>query len=145
MESSLGSKAWPMDLQAVPEASKPDKQALQKCHKASVKAHRGGWGKVNVCGKKAFSFPRRVMRTIMPTCSQQYSGTTVLFECLDSGLHADLLTPLALGAGSTGQSLHSHKECRIHRCVVTGTLAGARATCPVVLIVAFSLFPSSAG
>lgn len=33
-----------MDLQAVPEASKPDKQALQKCHKASVKAHPGEMG-----------------------------------------------------------------------------------------------------
>lgn len=36
------------------------------------------------------------MQLVPPTCSTQHSGSTVLFEPLDQGLPAGLLTPPAL-------------------------------------------------
>ncbi|KAK0135626.1 hypothetical protein N1851_028532 [Merluccius polli] len=83
------------DLPVVSEAPKPVMQALQKCHQASVKPDQSA-GKVKVRGKSACRIPGGVMKIVVATCSEQYSGSTVLFEPLDSGLPAGLLASPAL-------------------------------------------------
>lgn len=55
----------------------------KRCHEASITADRGA-GRVKIHGKKACRIPER------------YSGTTVLFESLYSGLPAGLLGSPAL-------------------------------------------------
>lgn len=77
------------DLPVVSGAPKPVMQALQKCHEASITTDRGA-GKVKIRGKKA-CIPGGVMQIVAATCSEQYSGTSVLFESLDSALPAGLL------------------------------------------------------
>lgn len=71
-------------------------QALQKCHRASVQAPQDTPGKVKVQGRKACRIPGGVMKVVAATCSEQYSGTTVLFEPLDSGFPAGLLASPAI-------------------------------------------------
>ncbi|XP_041853008.1 uncharacterized protein LOC121647552 [Melanotaenia boesemani] len=83
------------DQPPVSETSETDRQALQRCHQASITAHRGV-GKVKVRGKGACRIPGGVMKVVAATCSEQYSGGTVLFEPLDSGLPAGLLAVPAL-------------------------------------------------
>lgn len=47
-------------------------------------------------GRKVWRIPGGVMKIVAATCSEHYSGTTVLFEPLDSGLLAGLLASPAL-------------------------------------------------
>lgn len=83
------------NLPAVSEGPKPVKQALQKCHEVGVTADQGA-GKAKLRCKKACRIPGGVMKIAPATCSEQYSGTTMLFEPLDSGLPAGLLASPAL-------------------------------------------------
>lgn len=83
------------DLPVVSEVPKRVMQALQKCHQANVEIDQSA-GKVKVRGKRACRIPGGVLKIVAATCSQQYSGSTVLFEPLDSGLPAGLLASPAL-------------------------------------------------
>ena len=83
------------DLPVVSGALKCVVQALQKCHQANVEIDQSA-GKVKVCGKRACRIPDGVLKIIAATCSEQYSGSTVLFEPLDYGLPAGLLASPAL-------------------------------------------------
>ena len=74
------------DLPAVAEAPESVTQALQKCHQASAPAPRCTTGRVKVRGRKACRIPGGTVKLVVATCSVQYSGISVLFEPLDSGL-----------------------------------------------------------
>lgn len=80
----------------VSQAPKQVVQALQRCHHASVQLPPDCPGKVKVRGKRAWHVPGGVMKIVATTCSEQYSGCTVLFEPLDVGLPAGLLASPAL-------------------------------------------------
>ena len=84
------------ELPSVFEAPEAVVQALQKCHQASVNAPQHVSGRVQVRGRKAWRIPGGMMKVVAATCSELYSGTTVLFEPLDSGLPAGLLASPAL-------------------------------------------------
>lgn len=62
----------------------------------SVKASGGAPGIARVGGKKACRIPGGMMKLVAATCSQKYSGTSALFEPLESVLPARLLASLAL-------------------------------------------------
>ncbi|KAK0135627.1 hypothetical protein N1851_028533 [Merluccius polli] len=64
----------------------------KKCHQASVKPDQSA-GKVKVRGKSACRIPGDRCGHML---GKQYSGSTVLFEPLDSGLPAGLLASPAL-------------------------------------------------
>lgn len=70
--------------------------ALQKCHRASLTPPRDHLGVARVRGKKAWRIPGGVTDVVAATCSQQYAGSTVLFEPSDSGLPGGLLVSPAL-------------------------------------------------
>lgn len=53
-------------------------------------------GRVKVSGRKACHIPSGTMKMVAATCSVQYSGTSALFEPVDSGLPAGLLASPAL-------------------------------------------------
>lgn len=80
----------------VAEAPKPVVKALQQCHHASDQASLDIPGKVKVRGKKGWQIPGGVMKIVAATCSEQYSGSTVLFEPSDVGLPAGLLASPSL-------------------------------------------------
>ena len=80
----------------VSEAPGPVVQALQRCHRATIAAPQDSSGRVKVRGKKAWRIPGGVMKIVAATCSAQFSGSTVLFEPLDSGLPAGLLASPSL-------------------------------------------------
>ncbi|KAK0146960.1 hypothetical protein N1851_013702 [Merluccius polli] len=74
----------------------PVVQALQQCHCASTKAPQPSPGKVKVRGKRAWRIPGGIMKIVAATCSEAFSESTVLFEPLDVGLPAGLITSPAL-------------------------------------------------
>lgn len=80
----------------ISEAPKPVVQALQQCHHASGLASSDTPGTVKVRGKRGWQIPGGVMRIVAATCSEQYSGSTVLFEPLNAGLPAGLLASPSL-------------------------------------------------
>lgn len=84
------------DLPSVSEGPESVLQALQKCHQASVQASQPASSKVKVRGRRAWRIPGGVMKIVAATCSEHHSGTSVLFEPLDSGLPAGLLASPAL-------------------------------------------------
>uniref|UniRef100_A0A665U756 Gypsy retrotransposon integrase-like protein 1 n=1 Tax=Echeneis naucrates TaxID=173247 RepID=A0A665U756_ECHNA len=86
----------------VSEAPGPVLQALQRCHQAMTAAPQDTPGRVKVRGNKAWRIPGGVMKIVAATCSEQFSGSTVLFEPLDSGLPAGLLASPALVRVSGG-------------------------------------------
>lgn len=71
-------------------------EALQECHFAEHQSRPKNHGKVKVRGKRACRIPGGVMRIVPTTCSEQYSGTTVMFEPLEAGLPAGLLASPSL-------------------------------------------------
>ena len=77
----------------ISEAPKPVVQALQQCHHAIGLASSDTPGTVKVRGNRV---PGGVMRIVAATCSEQYSGSTVLFEPLNAGLPAGLLASPSL-------------------------------------------------
>lgn len=83
-------------LGSVTEAPKPLVHALQKCHDVSTRAPPDLSGHVRVRGKQACCIPGGVMKIVAATCSEQYSGATVLFEPNDVNLPAGLLASPAL-------------------------------------------------
>lgn len=80
----------------VSEAPEQVVQALQKCHEVSTRVPPGASGEVRVRGKRACFIPGGTMKMVAATCAEQYSGCTVLFEPLDSGLPAGLLASPSL-------------------------------------------------
>lgn len=84
------------DLPVVSTASEWVVQALQKCHQAQVWAPQALPGLIKVRGSKACRIPGGSMKIVAVTCSEQYSGGTVMFEPLDRGLPAGLLASPAL-------------------------------------------------
>lgn len=77
----------------ISEGPEPVMPALQQCHRATVTALRDSPGRAKVIGKRAWWTPSPftgVMK-IAATCSEQFSGTSVLFEPLNSGLPVGLL------------------------------------------------------
>lgn len=71
-------------------------QALQHCHEIRSQPLAEQVGQVRVRGRHQCRVPGGTMKVIVATCSEQYSGDTVLFEPLDSGLPAGLLASPAL-------------------------------------------------
>lgn len=84
------------NLPSVAEAPNLVTQALQQCHKASAQAPHCTTGRVKVWGRKPCRIPGGTMKLVAANCSVQYSGTSVLFKPLDSGLPAGLLASPAL-------------------------------------------------
>ena len=84
------------NLLSVSDAPETVTQALQKCHQASRQAPQHAAGQVKVRGGKACRIPGGTMTIVTATCSEQYSGTRVLFEPSESGLPAGLLASHAL-------------------------------------------------
>lgn len=84
------------DLPMVSEAPWSVVQALQRCHQATAQAPLQVLGKVKVRGRAAWRILGGTMKIVAATCSSQYSGTTALFEPLDTGLPAGLLASPAL-------------------------------------------------
>ncbi|XP_029941466.1 uncharacterized protein LOC115383427 [Salarias fasciatus] len=84
------------DLPSVAEAPEPVMRALQKCHKASGQAPRDVTGRVKVRGRKACRIPGGTMKIVVGTCAEQHSGSSALFEPLESGLPAGLLASPSL-------------------------------------------------
>ena len=87
------------DTPSVSAASECMMEALQKCHQANVQAPprpQRAAGKVKVRGRGTCRIPGGTMALVTVTCSEQYSGTTTLFEPRDSGLPAGLLASPAL-------------------------------------------------
>lgn len=80
----------------ISDAPQPVVQALQQCHHAGARASSATPGIVKVRGKKGWRIPGGVMRIVAATCSEQYSGSAVLFEPSDVGLPAGLLASPAL-------------------------------------------------
>lgn len=70
--------------------------ALQRCHMAHQEPAQRQPGRVRVRGKQACRIPPGTMKIVPATCSDQYSGTSVLFEPLESGLPAGLLASPSL-------------------------------------------------
>lgn len=70
--------------------------ALQKCHLASQQPLPTQPGKARLQGKRACRIPAGTLKIMPATCAEQYSGTTVLFEPLQSGLPAGFLASPAL-------------------------------------------------
>lgn len=65
--------------------------ALQKCHQSTTQALGNPTGPVRVRGKQAVRIPGGVMKLVASTCSEQFSGQSVLYEPPQSGLPAGLL------------------------------------------------------
>lgn len=84
------------ELPPVANAPKLVTQGLQKCHHASVLAPQDKLGTVRVRGRKAHRISCCIMKMVATTCSEQYSGATVLFEPCDTGLPAGLLASPSL-------------------------------------------------
>ena len=83
------------DESVVSGAPKLVTQALHKCHEVSVLASQRA-GEVKVRGNKAYRIPGGMLKIVAATCSEQYAGTTALFEPPESGLPAGLLASPAL-------------------------------------------------
>lgn len=91
------------DLPEVSTAPSSVLQALQHCTGwQELPAAPGG---VKVRGKQVCRIPGGVMQLVPATCSAQYSGATVLFKPLDSGLPAGLLASPALVQVTHGTAL----------------------------------------
>ncbi len=71
-------------------------QALQHCNEVKFQPVFGQAGRARVRGCPQCRVPGGTMKIITDTCSEQYSGGTVLFETLEPGLPAGLLASLAL-------------------------------------------------
>lgn len=84
------------DLSNVSQASTEIKQALQKCHQASLQDSPTRSGRAKVRGRTAWRIPGGVMKFVAATCSEKFSDTSVLFEPPASGLPAGLLASPAL-------------------------------------------------
>lgn len=119
------------DLPVVAEAPKLVAQALQKCHEASVLVDQGA-GNVKVWGKKAWQIPGGTMKIVAATCLEQYSGTTVHFESLDSGLPAGLLASPAFMPMVRCTAYIPITKVLLYPCTVVGTL---QEVCAVSLLV----------
>ncbi|XP_013856495.1 uncharacterized protein LOC106512418, partial [Austrofundulus limnaeus] len=86
--------AW-SSVSGVSEAPQSVMRALQQCQSAySQEPHSPG--RVKVRGKKGCRIPGGVMKIVAATCSDGYSGSTALFEPLESGLPSGLLASPAL-------------------------------------------------
>lgn len=72
----------------VSEAPKQVVQTLQQCHHVGAQPPSDSPGRVRVRGKRAWHIPGGIMKIVAATCSEQYSGSTVLFEPLENGLLA---------------------------------------------------------
>lgn len=88
---------WPRPVQvAQRHRSAYACQALQRCHQASLSPPTEIVSKVKLRGKTACRISGGTMQFVPITCSIQHSGYFVLFEPLDQGLPAGLLTSPAL-------------------------------------------------
>lgn len=83
-------------MPSVSEASVSVIQALQQCHESNASSTSELSGRVRVQGSRTCRIPAGVMKLVGATCSDQYSGRTVLFEPPDSGLPAGLLATPAI-------------------------------------------------
>lgn len=79
------------DFPDVSQAPGPVIKALQQCHQAAAQEPVVLVGTVKVRGSRAFRIPGGVMKLVPGTCTEQFSGQSVLFEPPDSGLPAGLL------------------------------------------------------
>lgn len=85
------------DLPVVSIATKCVVQALQKCQQAWVRTHQAVSGMIKVRARRQEGrIPGGSMKIVAATCSEQYSGGTMMFEPLDRGLPAGLLASPAL-------------------------------------------------
>ena len=75
----------------VSQAPGPVVTALQRCHQSSTQGPGDPTGTVRVRGKQAVRIPGGVMKLVASTCSQGFSGQSVLFDPPESGLPAGLL------------------------------------------------------
>lgn len=91
------------DLPEVSTAPSSVFQALQHCN--SRQDPPAAPGRVKLRGKRVCRIAGGVMQLVSATCSAQYSGATVLFEPLDSGLPAGLLASPALVQVTHGTAL----------------------------------------
>lgn len=87
----------------VQQAPNSWQQALQKCHQAQVNAPLDSSARVRVRGGRCICVPGGTMKFIPATCSQQYTGLTVVFEPSRGGLAAGLLTSPAIVKVVRGQ------------------------------------------
>ncbi|TWW67306.1 Retrovirus-related Pol polyprotein from transposon opus [Takifugu flavidus] len=81
------------NLPSVTEAPRSVTLALQMC---SQQPSSRLTGKVKVRGRKACRIPGGTMKIVVATCSEQFSGRSVLFEPSENGLPAGLLASPAL-------------------------------------------------
>lgn len=86
---------WPCS-NSVSRAPEFVTEALQKCHRAGGKALWSASGQVKVRSGRTWRIPGGTMKIVAATCSEQYSGTSALFEPSESGLPAGLLASPAL-------------------------------------------------
>lgn len=74
----------------------PVLEALQKCHQSAAQVQGNPAGIVRVWGKQAVHIPGGVIKLVASTCTDQFSGQSVLFEPPESGLPAGLLPSACL-------------------------------------------------
>lgn len=79
------------DSPSVSQAPGPVIAALQRCHQSAAQAPGNPTGVVRVWGRRAVRIPGGVMKLVASTCSEQFSGQSVLFEPPEDGLPAGLL------------------------------------------------------
>ena len=108
----------------ISEAPKPVVQALQQCHHAIGLASSDTPGTVKVRGNRV---PGGVMRIVAATCSEQYSGSTVLFEPLNAGLPAGYLASpsfvcVVRGTAYIPVSNVGCNDVILYPCTIVGTL-----------------------
>lgn len=84
------------DLPSIVGVPEVVRQALQQCHEATSQLGLGPAGRVRVRGRYQCRVPGGTMKIVPATCSDQFSEGMVMFEPLDSGLPAGLLTSPAL-------------------------------------------------
>ncbi|RVE58875.1 hypothetical protein OJAV_G00198510 [Oryzias javanicus] len=71
-------------------------EALQQCHHVLARESGTPTGRVKVKGKKVCRIPGGTMKLVGASCSEQYSGCTVLFDPSDCKLPAGLLASPSL-------------------------------------------------
>ncbi|XP_068607149.1 uncharacterized protein [Brachionichthys hirsutus] len=84
------------DSPVVLRAPGPVIAALQKCHHSAAQVPQSSTGTVRVRGKRSVCIPGGAMKLIASTCSERFSGQSVLFEPPESGLPAGLLASSCL-------------------------------------------------
>ena len=84
------------DATSVSKAPGPVIEALQRCHRAAVKAPIMHLGVARLRGPRAVRIAGGTMKFVASTCSEELSGQTAFFEPPNSGLLAGLLaSPLS--------------------------------------------------